>query len=81
MADGNDGGLARLIGRRFNKGCVLLYYSSSEFRNTLAVYLNGVGAAGLSCTDHVIWNLHCEWDNPPEGHSEQFAYTCVTYTP
>jgi hypothetical protein len=37
VADGNlsEGGLARLKGSGFKKGCVLLYNSSTEFDNTL----------------------------------------------
>ncbi len=33
-------------GSRFKKGCVLLYYSSSECDSTLTVYWNGAEAAG-----------------------------------
>ncbi len=44
-AEGNfsDGGLARFIESRFQKGCVLLYYFCIEFESTLAVYWNSVG--------------------------------------
>jgi hypothetical protein len=47
-------GLARLIRSGFKKGCVLLYFSSSELGSTLTVYWNVVGAAGMSYTDSVI---------------------------
>ncbi len=40
----SEGGLAQLIGSRFKKGCVLLYYeySSPEFESSLAVKWNGM---------------------------------------
>jgi hypothetical protein len=39
-----EGGFARLIGRGFKKGCVLIYCSSAELKGT--VKLNGVGGLG-----------------------------------
>ncbi len=36
----SEGGLAQLIGSGFKKGCVLLYYSSTEFESTLTVEWN-----------------------------------------
>ncbi len=38
---------------------MLLYYSSSEIESTLTVYWNGIAieAAGMFCTDFVIWEF------------------------
>jgi hypothetical protein len=43
VAEGNlsKGGLARLIGSGFKKGCVFLYYSFTEFESILI--FNGTG--------------------------------------
>jgi hypothetical protein len=41
---------SKYLETRFNKGCVFLYYSSSEFESTLIVYWNEIGAAGPECS-------------------------------
>jgi hypothetical protein len=55
-AEGNvsEGGLARLIGSGFNRGCALPYYSITEFVCTLAVYWKGV----RSCRDVLYKPCH-----------------------
>ncbi len=54
---------ARLDTSRFKKccvNCVLLYYSSTEFKSAFNVFWDfwhGKGAAGLSCTELTIWEF------------------------
>jgi hypothetical protein len=45
--------LARLKGSWFKKGCVFLYYSSTESESNLHTERSGVGAARQSCIDPV----------------------------
>ncbi len=56
----SEEGLARLVTSGFKKGCVLLYYSSTEFESTVLflfiVYWSNVGAAWLSSTGLSIWS-------------------------
>ncbi len=38
--------------------CVLLHFTSTEFKSAFNVYWHGGGAAGLSCTELSIWEFH-----------------------
>ncbi len=42
----SKGGRYDHLGSRFKKGCALFYFSTTKFKSTLAVKLNGIGAVG-----------------------------------
>jgi len=61
-AHGNlsEGGLPRLIGGGFKKGCVLFYYSSTKFESTLVLLLFWTPERGRSCCDVLYRPCHLE---------------------
>jgi hypothetical protein len=80
VADGNicKGALARLLGRGFNKGCIIIF-SSTEFENTLETGLPGSHVQTLNRSQGPVYlgiyvfgrNQQLHLPPPPFPHTYQ----------